>query len=96
MLSFDPRQEKRILIAGVVAVACALYAAAGWALFGSSGRDDDFQAGWILAVSLAMSYQTGYGNIRRTLGPWAFVLAFALPTALQSIGVAIRLVRIYS
>lgn len=93
---FTPKQEQRMMVVMLVFLALAQYIAAGVALFGPAGRDEDFDAGWFAAVSMALCYQTGYRNIRRTFGPLVFVVAFLLPTVLQLIGVAIRLIGIYS
>ncbi|SDY42692.1 hypothetical protein SAMN04487939_10293 [Lysobacter sp. yr284] len=95
MFTFDPKQEKALLGVVLVLVALALYIAAWRSLFEPSGRSGDFEAGWMLAVSMVFTYQAGYRNIAKRLGPLVFVLAFLLPTVLQSIGVAIRLVRLY-
>ncbi|MEI2428841.1 MULTISPECIES: hypothetical protein [Lysobacter] len=77
-------------------IAIAMYAAAWQSLFGPSGRKEDVEVWWIVAVSMAFTYQAGYRNVLKNLGPLVFVLALLLPTTLQLIGVAIRLVRIYS
>lgn len=80
----------------LVFVAIALYVAAWQAILGPPTRIQDFHTGWIAALSMAVCYETGYRNIRRNVSPVVFALVFLLPTILQLIGMAIRLVRLYS
>ncbi|SDW55958.1 hypothetical protein [Lysobacter enzymogenes] len=93
---FTRKQEKWAMVVVLAFLALALYVAAGVSVFGAADRSDDFRAGWIAAISMALCYQTGYRNILRNAGPLVFVVVFLLPTVLQLIGVAIRLVRLYS
>ncbi|ROU05137.1 hypothetical protein D9T17_20095 [Lysobacter enzymogenes] len=95
MFTVDPRHEKALAAAMLVFVAIGLYVAAWIALFGPASRSGDFKAWWALALSMAYSYQVGYRSIGKRLGPLVFVPMFLLPTVLQFIGVAIRVVRLY-
>jgi len=96
MFTLDPKQEKGLFAVVLVFLAVALYAAAWRSLSEPSSQSVDFDMWWALAMSMVFTYQVGYRSLPKPLGLLGFVLVFLLPTLLQSIGVAIRLVRLYS